>query len=133
MIVLDTHVLVWWVNGDADLSRRARAALRKEQAHDGGEIIVSTITAWEIAMLVGRKRLVLSMDVDNWLDEVQRIPQLRFEPVSTRVAVQSVRLPGQFHKDPADRMIVALARQLNAPLVSADGKIRGYSHVRTLW
>lgn len=133
MIVLDTHVLVWWVTDDARLSELAREALKQELAESSGQVLVSAITAWEIAMLQQRGRLVLSMDLDEWLLAVESIEQVSIVPLSTRVAVQSTQLPGEFHKDPADRFIVALARELNAPLLTADEKIRGYAHVRTVW
>lgn len=133
MIVLDTHVLVWWVTDDARLSEGAREALKQELAEPGGQILVSVITAWEIALLQQRGRLVLSMDLDEWLLAVESIEQVSVIPMSTRVAVQSTQLPGEFHKDPADRIIVALARELNAPLLSADEKIRNYAHVRSIW
>jgi PIN domain nuclease of toxin-antitoxin system len=134
LIVLDTHVLVWWVSGgDSQLSSNARAALHDEIANEEGLIIVSSISAWEIAMLIDKGRLTLSMDVDDWLKEVSQIGGLRFIPIDNDIAVQSTRLSGEFHKDPADRMIVALARHLNAPLITADEKIRAYRHVRTIW
>lgn len=131
MIVLDTHVLVWWVADDSMLSLTAKAAIEEEQAK--GEIIISSISAWEIAMLVQRERLLLSMDVDSWLATVSQIDAVRFVPVDTEVATKSVALPGEFHKDPADRMIVATARKLAVPLVTKDEKIRTYAHVRTIW
>lgn len=131
MIVLDTHALVWWVSNDAALSRKAKAAIHHESTN--GDIVVSTISAWEIAMLVERGRLVLSMDVRSWLDTVAQIEAVRFLPLDIDVALQSVSLPGEFHKDPADRMIVASARKLAAPLVTADEKIHAYPHVKTLW
>ncbi len=131
MIVLDTHVLVWWVNGDDTLSRKARQAIQKEL--DGGEIIVSAISAWEIAMLVEREKLVLSMDVESWLATVAEIDAVRIVPVDVAISLKSVSLPGEFHKDPADRMIVATARRLAAPLVTKDEKIRAYAHVKTIW
>lgn len=133
MIVLDTHVLIWWVTDDARLSGPARDALDRESVAPDGQILVSVITAWEIAMLQQRSRLVLSMELDEWLTAVASIERVSFVPVSTRVAVQSTQLPGAFHKDPADRIIVALARELNAPLLSADEKIRNYAHVRSIW
>lgn len=132
MIVLDTHVLVWWATGDAQLSVKARQAIAAQQ-RNSGQILVSAITAWEIAMLIARDRIVLTMDLDEWLAAVQGFDGVRLVPVSPRVAVQSVRLPGTFHKDPADRMIVALAREMNAPLLTADTKIRDYPHVRCIW
>lgn len=131
MIVLDTHTLVWWVTGDPTLSTRAKAAIEQEQP--GGEIIVSSISAWEIAMLVQREKLLLSMDVDSWLATVAQIDGVRFMPVDVEVATKSVLLPGEFHKDPADRMIVATARKLAVPLVTKDEKIRAYAHVKTIW
>lgn len=131
MIVVDTHALVWWASGDTLLSRRAKTAIEREL--DGGRIIVSTITAWEIAMLVERERLVLSMDVERWLATVTQIDAVQWMPVDVDVALKSVALPGEFHKDPADRMIVATARRLAAPVVTKDEKIRAYRHVRTIW
>ena len=131
MIVLDTHTLVWWVSGDPTLSKKAKAAIERELA--GGEIIVSAISAWEIAMLVEREKLVLSMDVGSWLATVSAIEAVRFAPVDSEIAVKSVELPGEFHKDPADRMIVATARKLAVPLVTKDEKIRACAHVKTIW
>lgn len=133
MIVLDTHVLVWWVNGGIDLSTPAKAAIEKETADDSGIILVSSISAWEIALLVQKGRLTLTTNVDDWLATVREIDSVRFVPVDNDVAVQSTRLPGEFHPDPADRMIVALARHVSSPLVTADSKIRAYRHVRTIW
>lgn len=132
MIVLDTHVLIWWVTGNTtQLSATAAAAIEAELA--GGEIVVSSISAWEIAMLVSAGRLALSMDVASWLAVVADIEAVRFVAVDNEIGVKSTELPGDFHKDPADRIIVATARKLAAPLLSADAKIRAYPHVRTLW
>ena len=74
MIVLDTHLLVWWVNEDRALSKKAKAAIEREMT--GGEIVVSSISAWEIAMLVKQERLQLSMDVGSWLATVADIDAL---------------------------------------------------------
>lgn len=131
MIVLDTHALVWWLAGDSALSQRAKAAIEHEL--EGGQIVISSITAWEIAMLVERGRLVLTMDVENWLATAAQIDAVRFVPVALDVMLKSSALPGEFHQDPADRMIVATARQLAAPLVTMDTKIRAYPHVKTIW
>jgi PIN domain nuclease of toxin-antitoxin system len=95
--------------------------------------LISSITAWEIAMLVERRRLVLSMDVSSWLSTVKQIEAVRFVAVDTDIATKSVALPGSFHKDPAYRMIVATARTLGLPLVTKDEKIRAYLHVKTIW
>lgn len=131
MIVLDTHALIWWVNGDAQLSAPAKAAI--EGAQQGGRVLVSAISIWEIAMLVERGRIALAMDLDQWLSAVQDLDGVAVMPVSAQVAMQSANLPGEFHKDPADRMIVALTRELNAPVITADQKIQRYAHVRWVW
>lgn len=131
MIVLDTHTLVWWVTGDATLSKKAGKVIEREQS--GGSIIVSAISAWEIAMLVAHGRLVLSMDVSSWLATVAEIEAVRFFPVDVEIAAKSVELPGEFHKDPADRMIVTTARKLAVPLLTKDDKILNYPHVKTIW
>ncbi|MFJ1300694.1 type II toxin-antitoxin system VapC family toxin [Pseudomonadota bacterium AL_CKDN230030165-1A_HGKHYDSX7] len=131
MIALDTHALVWWAAGDEQLSRGAREAIEAEL--EEGEILVSAISAWEVAMLVRAGRLALTMNVQAWLDTVAEVPAIRFVPVDVRVSVDSVDLPGEFHEDPADRLIVAMARHHSVPLVTADMKIRDYPHVQTIW
>ena len=131
MIVLDTHVLIWWAAGDPQLSRAARDAIEAE-AQDG-EILVSAISAWEVAMLAKAGRLALTMEAEAWLDTIAQVRAIRFVPVDVGISIQSVQLPGEFHKDPADRIIVATARRHSAPLISADMKIRDYPHVQTIW
>jgi PIN domain nuclease of toxin-antitoxin system len=84
-------------------------------------------------MLVARGRVALSLDVETWLSVVGEIEAVEFVPVTNEIGVKSVTLPGEFHKDPADRIIVTTARKLAAPLVTADEKIRAYPHVRVVW
>jgi len=132
MIVLDTHVLIWWVNGGKNLSTAARKAIESSLSLSE-DILVSSITAWEIAMLANKGRLTLTMDVSKWLASTAAIEGLRYIPIDNELAIQSVTLPDEFHPDPADRMIVALARHNNASLVTADEKIRKYKHVKTIW
>ncbi len=132
MLVIDTHVLIWWVSGSNSLSNKARKLIKDVLKNDG-EVIISSISVWEIAMLIQKGRLVLSMDVESWLDEVAQIDGVRFMPVDNEISIKSTVLPGEFHKDPADRMIVATARKLAVPLVTADEKIIHYEHVKTIW
>ena len=133
MIVLDTHALVWWVSDDDQLSSKAVKAIKKELDDEVGEIIVSSISTWEIALLVEKKRLKLTMDVDEWIQTISMIDKVKFIPVDNQIAIQSVRLPGEFHPDPADRLITALARHLSAALITSDRKIRNYQYVKTVW
>ncbi len=131
MIVLDTHILLWWASGDGSLPDAARKAIG--QALDNGdEIVISAISAWEIAMLIDKGRLVLGMDVEDWIAHATRLEGVRFRPVDAEIGVKATLLPGTFHSDPADRMIVATARKLNAPLITADRKVLAYPHVNTI-
>jgi len=132
MIILDTHVLLWWVSGSDLLSATANKAIKRTLTA-GSEIIISSISAWEISMLISKGRLILSMDIESWLDEVSQIDGVRFMPVDNEIGIKSAVLPGEFHKDPADRMIVATARKLAIPLVTADEKIIKYEFVKTIW
>jgi len=132
LIVLDTHALIWWVNGDALLKPSAKTAIEDTLTRDGS-VLVSAISAWEIAMLAQRGRIDLAMALDEWLRAVDHIEGVAFVPITAQLAAQSVVLPGDFHKDPADRLIVALAREQNAVLVTADEKIQRYPHVRWAW
>jgi len=84
-------------------------------------------------MLVQRGRLALSLDVERWLALVVSHPAVRLVALEPAVAVAATRLPEPFHADPADRFLVAQARALAIPLLSADSRIRSYGHVRSLW
>lgn len=132
MLVLDTHVLIWWVNGDSNLPKTVSRLINRESKEDNS-LLISAISAWEISMLIEKERLVLAIDIHAWLEEVKRIPAVRFIPIEVGVAVNSTQLPGKFHNDPADRMIVALAREYSVPLITADEKILSYQHVKTVW
>ena len=131
MIVLDTHAWVWWLGNPRRLSPRARKAIA--QAMDQGSVHVSSISTWEVALLVERGRLELTMAVDDWLARAEALPFMTFVPVDNRIALTAVRLPPPFHADPADRIIVATAMTLGATLVTRDERIRAYPLVRTLW
>ena len=131
MIVIDTHTLLWWVSGDKSLSKAAEKIINETLIDN--EIIISSISVWEISMLIEKGRLVLSMDIENWINEVSAIEGVRFMPVDNEIAIKSTKLPGEFHKDPADRIIVATARKLAVPLVTIDEKITTYLHVKTIW
>jgi PIN domain nuclease of toxin-antitoxin system len=123
---------MWWVDGELKkIPASALAAIEAEQ--QSGEIILSSITAWEIAMLVALGRRILSVDVPTYLAKVGQIRGVSFIPVDNEIGIEAVNLPGEFHKDPADRIIVATARKFGAPIVTADDKIRAYRHVRTIW
>ncbi len=133
MIVLDTHVLIWWLSNQNKLSKPARQAIEQELKDKDGQILVSSITAWEISLLAEKGRLKLTMDIDKWLKTATAIKNLSFIPIDNEIAIQSVRLPGDFHPDPADRIITALARHYSVTLITSDKKIRQYKYVKTIW
>lgn len=123
-LLVDTHVLVWLLDGDPRLSPPARR--RIDDAALQGQLWVSAITPWEIGMLVGKGRLVLDRDVAEWIDAALALPGVQLAPLEPGVAVASTRLPHMFHGDPADRIIVATARHLGASLVTADAVLLAY-------
>jgi PIN domain nuclease of toxin-antitoxin system len=132
MIVLDTQVLFWWLSETRrELTRNAREAIEAEE--NGGEILVSSMSAWEIALLVAARRLTLSVDVADWLAAAAAIDVVRFVPLDNTIAVASINLPGVLHRDPADRIIAATARHFQAPLVTKDARLLAYPHVVTIW
>jgi PIN domain nuclease of toxin-antitoxin system len=131
MVLIDTHVLLWWIGGERRLSAAARHSIETEL--DGGTIYISSASAWEIAVLASKGRIGLSSDVADWLATVEAIEAVRFVPIDNEIALRSVRLGDDFHRDPGNRFIVATSQKLGVPLVTADDKIRDYPHVATIW
>lgn len=117
------------------LAEIALRALRLETGKDApeGEVYVSSISAWEVAMLVDRGRLTLSMDVGAWIALSESLPALRFVPVDNAIAVRSLSLPDYRNRDPADRIIIATAFTLGKTIITKDRKIRGYTRVKSAW
>ena len=127
MIVLDTHIWVWWVHGDAKLPADYEAVLQQEEEQGFG---VSVISCWEIAKLVECNRLQLPIPVGEWLDQALAYPGVRLLELTPTIAIESTQLPGEFHRDPADQIIVATARVHNCPIMTLDEKILAYPHVQ---
>ncbi|MBB3913911.1 type II toxin-antitoxin system VapC family toxin [Rhizobium fabae] len=124
MIVIDTHILVWAMQDDARLGSQARRVI--DEMTEKSRILISAITPWEIAMLVQKGRLALGDDVGRWIDDALSLPGLQLAPIEPSIAIDSVRLPGEFHADPADRIIAATARFHRVPLLTADQAILSY-------
>ena len=131
MIVLDTHVWVFFVSNPELLSKRAKRALDAAMEEKG--ILISSISAWEVAVLVAKKRLRLTLDITDWLTKSEALPFITFIPVDNAIAIKSVNLPQPLHSDPADRIIIATAISMGAPLVTKDEKILKYAHIQTIW
>ena len=131
MIVLDTNAWIFWVAAPQRLSPKALVYLEREEPRSG--IVVSVISSWEVAVKVRKGKLELGMDVRSWLASAAAYPGVVVRPLDLADAVESSLLPGRFHDDPADRMIIAVARRLDAPLITADRAMRRYPHVKTIW
>jgi len=131
VIVLDTHVLLWWVSGASSLSARAKASMRS--ALRRGPLIASTISILEIATAVRRGRLQLNAPLGPWLDDLRALPELRFEPVSALIAQQAGSFDDAVPGDPADRIIAATAASLGLRLVTADRRLAQASVVKAVW
>jgi|SRR5579883_298521 len=132
MIVLDTHVLVWWVDGETKkLSRKARQAL--EQHGKRNELLVCSISFFEITTLERRGRLRFKIPASEWLSEVRRLPEYRIEPLTDEVSERAGQFGDAFSGDPADRMIAAMALLREVPLVTHDEKLRSVEYLSTIW
>ncbi|MBI3246440.1 MAG: type II toxin-antitoxin system VapC family toxin [Deltaproteobacteria bacterium] len=127
MIVLDTHIWVWWVHGDSQLPITYHTVLQEQESQGLG---VSIISCWEVAKLVEYRRLTLPCATAEWLVQALSYPGIRLLDLTPHIIVDSTQLPGSFHRDPADQLIVATARVLNVPVMTTDGKILDYQHVK---
>lgn len=133
LVLLDTHVWVWLLNGDTRLSPKARAAVTRSLSEEA--VLLSAISPWEVAMLVNKGRLALDRDVGEWIQIATTLSGIRIEPISPEIAVASTRLPGQIHNDPADRLIAATARHLAATLITDDQLLLEYGsegHIKVI-
>ena len=131
MILLDTNAWLWWTKTPQILPARVLHAV--EEAALDAVLAVSTVSIWEIATKSALGKLPLGCPAREWVERASQTPGLRILPLAPDVALMSAELPEPFHRDPADRLIVAQARRSRATLVTADRKILDYPHVKTLW
>ncbi len=129
MIVLDTHIWVWWVDGSPQLPPRHKQLI---QDHEQSGLGVSAISCWEVAKLVELGRLGLDGSIEMWMGQAIAYPGIERLALTPQIAIESTKLPGDFHRDPADQIIVATARVHDVPLLTMDRLILDYPHVRTL-
>lgn len=134
-LLLDTHVWIWLSLGTHGaftpaMQQRLNTGDRSRPLH------VSFISAWEVAMLSAKGRLNLAMPTQTWIERSLAHPAMRLVPLDDpAIAVESNELPGDFHADPADRLLVATARVGGYVLVTRDQKILDYGnagHVNVL-
>ena len=128
--LLDTHVLIWWLNDLTRLSPQQREVV--EAASPDAPMHVSDISLWEVAMLQSLGRIRLALPLREWLDRAVAPPLVRRHGISPAIAAEMAALPDSFHRDPADRVLVATARVLGATLLTSDRRIADASLTPTL-
>ncbi|MEO0869488.1 MAG: type II toxin-antitoxin system VapC family toxin [Cyanobacteria bacterium J06642_11] len=127
MIILDTHIWIWWIDENPKLSAENLTTIEENQSDGLG---ISIISCWEIAKLVEKGRLAFEVTVDQWLESALRYPGIQLLPLTVPIILQSTRLEG-FHSDPADQLIVATAMTRASSLVTQDNKILTYLNAQT--
>jgi PIN domain nuclease of toxin-antitoxin system len=134
VILLDTHALFWMATDSSRLSKQAREAIRQAR-HNGARqetgIAIATISLWELAWLAHNGRIMVVGSVESFVRET--ISRVILKPVTAEIAALGVRLPKNFPKDPADRLIASTAIVEGIPLITADASIRQSKVVQTIW
>ena len=124
-LLLDTHIWLWYAEGVAD-TLAPDVVARIDRSRQERRLHVSVISVWEIGLLLARNRIVLSAPLQDWIAQGTALPGLRVRALTTEVAIESTRLPGDPFADPADRFLIAEARVAGLTLVTADRKIIDY-------
>lgn len=132
MILLDTNAFLWYLSDKTKFSDSTLVAIQKER-HQSKPLLVSAISIWEVGLLIQKKRIQLHVDYDTWFNQVRKLKSIQYVPITIEISHESIMLPGIFHSDPADRIIVATSRFLGATLITSDHLIRKYKHVKTIW
>lgn len=133
-LLLDTHVWIWMMEGEKGVLADSAMEAIREASRTGG-VLVAAISVWEVGMLEVKGRLTLSRAVEDWVDRGLAAPGTRFAKLTPEIAIESTRLPGDVHGDPADRLLIATARRTGARLATRDRAILSYAqagHVNVL-
>jgi PIN domain nuclease of toxin-antitoxin system len=125
LIILDTHIWVWWESDSSRLTKPYREILNNPDE----QFAVSIISCWEVAKLVQYGRLDLDRSVNAWIESALSRPGLELIPLTPSIVVESTQLPEPCHRDPADQLIMATARVSGIRLLTADSKILAYPNV----
>lgn len=129
--LLDTHTWIWWHMRPEKLSRKVKTLIENSIKYE--ELLLSAISPWEFSKLLEKGRLGISCNPEVWINSALEMSKLRLVPLSPVIAYRSTILPPKFHDDPADQIIVATARAENATILTKDGLIQAYKHIKTLW
>lgn len=130
MILLDTHIWLWWLLGDGNLSPKEREMLDSKAS--ARELCISWVTIWETEMLERKQRITLQPDFQTWILEATQPEIITVLPVDIHVVIAQKSLPDNFHADPADRLITASSLLSDFPLATHDGRIQT-SAVCKIW
>ncbi len=130
-VLLDTHSWIWLFSGSRELSQRI--INRIDKAGKQGKVFISAISVWELSMLVAKNRITLSKPIHQWVEESLSQPGVNLSLLTPPIAIDSSFLPGDFHGDPADRIIVATARINDLILLTRDRKILSYGEENYLY
>jgi len=112
-------------------SLKVKSRIENDQKYD--ELLLSAISPWEFCKLVEKRRLEISCNPEEWLEIALDMPKLRLVHLTPALAYKSTVLPGEFHADPADQIIVATARQEKAVIMTCDQRILNYKHAKCIW
>jgi PIN domain nuclease of toxin-antitoxin system len=129
MILLDTHALLWMASDSKRLSTKAKDAIREARQSTG--VAIATITLWELAWLAQNGRIEGLGTVESLVRET--IARVILKPMTPEITALAVRLPREYPKDPADRVIASTAIIEGMALVTADAQIRSTNVVKTIW
>jgi PIN domain nuclease of toxin-antitoxin system len=124
-LLLDTHVWIWFMLASDELAVSGRDVINRAAA--AGRLRIAAISLWETTLLASGGRIVLGRPLVQWMTQAVSAPGLAIEPLLPQVAVEAYSLPDRFHRDPADRLIVATARVANATLMTRDRRILDYA------
>ncbi len=134
-VLLDTHVWLWLALGTAKRIPAPTLRIVEETARSGG-LLVSIVSVWELALLVARERIVLPLPLNEWVALALGRAEIRLVGVARPdTVIDAVNLPGEIHADPADRFLIATARNRRATLATHDDRILAYGesgHVKVL-
>ena len=125
LVLLDTHVWIWLLNGNEKL-KNSKCLPYIENCVKYSNIRVSVISVWEVGMLEAKGRIKFPIDCLDWVNKALKAPGISLLSITPDIAIESSRLPGKFHGDPADRIITATARKLGAVLITHDKNIINY-------
>ena len=128
MILLDTHIWIWWVDQSPRLKAWQKQLIKENEEHILG---ISVISCWETAKLVEIGKLGMVCPIEEWMEGALAYPGIQLLELTPQISIESTKLPDEFHKDPADQIIVATARVYDISLLTADHKILDYPHVNT--